>query len=272
MVFLHRGLTGSYAGAVISRAHSTRSSPDKARFTPAAETGMFRDQLIRPVPEQHALLYATRKLLGRCRIEPPVADVNRRVPGSKSPTPRPRYRQSECIWVCVFGSDDRPSPLLPLPQSKCAKVISDDVSLSAICFANPSSSRHPVLRLSVQQARRQPHGVFYFSARPGDFRDRPRAVSSAATCCVRSIRQSKDSILPWRRPFPFSPAHRRSTQDRSWHLGINPRGKNIEKSTGFVRFMLVRSHPDTFVQSFGRTADPECGLKSLLPAPRYAGV
>jgi len=133
-------LTGSYA----VRGHlldlTPVFGPEKARFTPAAwNQGMFRDKLYSaPFQSSSALLYANRKLLAATGIEPPVADVNRRWTWEQVADAAAKMTdKSKGIWGFVFEQTDRPYQLLPLPQSKGAKVISDDGLSVGDLFAKP---------------------------------------------------------------------------------------------------------------------------------------
>lgn len=242
-------LTGSYA----VRGHlldlTPVFGPEKARFTPAAwNQGTFRDKLYSaPFQSSSALLFANRKLLAAAGVEPPVADINHRWTWEQVAEAAVKTTdKAKGVFGFVFEQTDRPYQLLPLPQSRGAKVISDDGLSVGDLFGKPEFlSAIQFYADLFNKLGVSPQGVFDFSLAREMFATGRAALFVGGTWCVDQFRQNKDLDFAVG-PFPYFAGGTPVTQTGSWHLGINPRGKNIDKSIEFVRFMVSEPTQETW--------------------------
>ncbi|MCL4188563.1 MAG: sugar ABC transporter substrate-binding protein [Rhodobacteraceae bacterium] len=234
-------LTASYA----ARGHLMDLTPhfkdDLARFDEAAlQAASYRGKVFAgPFATSTQLMYVNVDLFKAAGVELPGTGIEDRwtweqVLGAAKKIAKPQ----ENIWGILLEQSDRPYQLLPLMQSRGAKVVSDDGLVStgyidgdkfveATQFYGDLFGVHKV----------SPPGLFDLNLVQEVFHTGRAAMMVGGTWNLDRL--NAGASFKWIAvPHPYFEGGTPVTSTGSWQIGINPRSKNPEAALKFMRFFM----------------------------------
>jgi multiple sugar transport system substrate-binding protein len=142
------------------------------------------------------------------------------------------------VWGLAIEQSDRPYQLLPMMQSKGAKVVSDD-GLKASGFVDGKSFVDATQFYAdlFGKWRVSPPGLFELNLVQEVFLTGRSAMFVGGTWNLGAL--AGRTKLNWIAvPHPYFAGGKPVTSTGSWQIGINPRTKNKEESLKFMRFFM----------------------------------
>jgi multiple sugar transport system substrate-binding protein len=211
---------------------------DLGRYTKAAQDqGTFRGRLFSlPLFSSSQLLYVNRRAFAEAGIEPPAADVEARwawervLEAAQRLTDRTANR-----WGLVIEQADRPYQLLPFAQSKGATAISaDGLSATGHVDGPPFVDALRWYGELYTRHRVSPPGVFDTNLAQEVFAT-GRAAMFLGTNSNLAIFDGRPGLDWTTAPHPYFAGGRPVTPTGSWHIGMNPRTRNRDAASAFMR-------------------------------------
>jgi len=234
-------LTASYA----ARGHLADLTPEFqaefGRFDKAAlQAASYKGRLYAgPFATSSQLMFINLDLFKQAGVQPPGKDIKDRWTWEQVLEAAKKIaKPQENIWGVAIEQSDRPYQLLPLMQSKGAKVVSDD-GLKATGYVDSA----PFIQATqfygdlYNKWRVSPPGLFELNLVQEVFLTGRSAMFIGGTWNLDSL--AARAKFNWIAvPHPYFAGGRPVTPTGSWQIGINPRTKNMEAALKFMRFFL----------------------------------
>lgn len=250
-------LTASYA----VRNHLVQAAPilgdDLKNFTKAAiDQGSHKGTLWSfPYATSEALLYYNVDILKAAGIDPPALDLKQRWTWEKLyEMAKKTTDASKGIYGLVIEQADRPYQILPMPQSKGAKVLSDD-GLTATGYVNsPKFIEAIEFYQKFYVEKLSPIGLDSNVALEV-FGQGKAAFFVGGTFSLNTLKNRYTDLKFAVAPHPYFEGGTPVTPTGSWHIGINPRSKYVKEASEVIKFMTsdeqminffkIRGYPPT---------------------------
>lgn len=234
-------LTASYA----ARGHLLDLTPEYQaeykRFDKAAlQAASYKGKLYAgPFATSSQLMFVNLDLFKQAGVQPP----------GKSPADRWTWEQvleaakkiarpQENVWGLAIEQSDRPYQLLPLMQSKGAKVVSDDgLKATGYVDSKPFVEATQFYGDLYNKWRVSPPGLFELNLVQEVFMTGRAAMFIGGTWNLDSL--AARAKFNWIAvPHPYFAGGKPVTPTGSWQIGINPRTKNKDAALKFMRFFM----------------------------------
>lgn len=226
-------------------------------FTQAAiDQGTFDGKMYSaPIASSMAVLLYNKDLFDAAGLDYPPADPDQRWTWDQVVEAGQQLTDpASNTWGFLFEIN-RPFMLFPLPQSNNAQVIGDDWLTASGYVDSPAfveAMQWYADTFNVWQI--SPSGVFDNVVAQEIFAGGNAAMMTAGTWML-DILPARFPDLNWGvAPFPYFAGGTPVTPTGSFHIGVNPRGQNVETAIRFVQYMV---RDDTIEQWFNlRTYPP----------------
>jgi fructooligosaccharide transport system substrate-binding protein len=214
---------------------------DRSQFSKAAvDAGSFRGKLYSaPFASSSQLLFYNRAYFKQAGLEPPPADVTKRWTWQQVvDAGRKMADPAQNRWGLIIEQAERPYQLLPLGQSLGGVALSADGLKSSGFIDSPEFIEgFTFLQRLYTDWKVSPPGVFDPNVTPDLFGSGRAGLFLGGTFNLDLFR-NKYRDLDWGvAPHPFFAQGKPVTPTGSWHIGVNPRTRNKDTVTEFVRFM-----------------------------------
>ena len=214
---------------------------DPSQFSKAAvDAASFRGKMYSaPFSTSSQLLFYNRALFKQAGVEPPSTDIDQRwtweqvvAAGRKIADP------AQNRWGLILEQAERPYQLLPFGQSLGGVALSQDGLKASGYIDSPAfvEAFSFVQRLYTDW-KISPPGVFDPNVTPDLFGSGRTGMLLAGTFNL-GLFASKYKDLDWGvAPHPFFATGRPVTPTGAWHIGANPRTRDKDGVSEFLRFM-----------------------------------
>ena len=214
---------------------------DRAQFSKAAvDAGSFRGKLYSaPFANSSHLLFYNRAFFKQAGLTPPTADVAQRWTWEQvAEVGRKMADPAQNRWGLIIEQAERPYQLLPLGQSLGGVALSADGLKSSGFIDSPAFVEgFTFLQRLYTDWKVSPPGVFDPNVTPDLFGSGRAAMFLGGTFNL-GLFSNKYPELDWGvAPHPYFARGKPVTPTGSWHIGVNPRTRNKDAVTEFIRFM-----------------------------------
>lgn len=218
------------------------------RYTaPALAQGVVNDHLMSlPLENSTVVMLANLDLFEKAGVTPPSDDPAKRWSWDEvRQAGKAIARPDEGIWGFGFHYSDSPYMILPMPQSLGAVAISKDgVTATGYVDSAPFVEAISVYG-KLFTDRIAPAGVYNYNIALEMFVTGKVGMFIGVMSDVTAAANRKD--LKWSTaPMPYFPKGRPVTPTGSWHLGINPRTRNREAASMFVKALSTSKYVEAY--------------------------
>lgn len=246
-------LTASYA----VRGHLLDAAPilgdDLKNFSKAAtDQGNYKGKLWSiPYATSEILLYYNIDILKAAGIEPPPLDTKQRMTWEKLyELAKKANDPAKGIYGLVIEQADRPYQILAMPESKGAKVISDDAFTTTGFIDSPKFIEAIQFYQKFYTEKLSPIGLDS-NVSLEVFGLGKAAFFLAGTFSFNTLKTRFVDLKFGVAPHPYFEGGTPVTPTGSWHIGINPRSKYVKEATEVIKFMTNDAQMSAFFKLRG---------------------
>jgi len=247
-------LTASYA----VRGHLLEAGPvlgdDLKNFTKAAlDQGTYNGKLWSfPYATSEVLTYYNVDLLKAAGVAPPPLDTSQRWTWEQlADAGRKVANPDKGIWGVVIEQADRPYQILAMPESKGAKVLSDDgLKSKGYLDSPPFVEAIEFYQKLYTTWKISPVGVdsnvaleIFGQGKTGFF--------VGGTFSYNTLKSRYKDLNFSVAPHPYFAGGKPVTPTGSWHIGINPRSRHLKEGQDIVKFLTSDPHMIAFFKLRG---------------------
>ena len=232
-------LTASYA----VRNHLVDIAPilgdDLKNFTKAAtDQGSSKGKLMSvPYATSEILLYYNVDILKAAGIDPPALDIKQRWTWEKLyDMAKKATDPAKGTYGLVIEQADRPYQILAMPESKGAKVLSDDGLTSKGYVDSPKFIEAIQFYQKFYTEKLSPIGLDS-NVSLEVFGQGKAAFFLAGAFSFNTLKSRYTDLKFGVAPHPFFEGGTPVTPTGSWHIGINPRSKYTKEAAEVIKFM-----------------------------------
>jgi fructooligosaccharide transport system substrate-binding protein len=154
-------------------------------------------------------------------------------------------------WGLIIEQIDRPYQLLPLVQSKGAKVINSDGLSTEGCFTSPEFLEAATFYWRLfNEWKVSPQGLKDSAQSREYFGNGKSAMMLGAEWNISRLAQFKDLDFGLS-PHPYFQGGKPVTPTGSWHVGVNSRTKHQNEAVRYVKFITGKEASITWHKLFG---------------------
>lgn len=234
-------LTASYAARGHLMDLTGEFQSQMGRFDKAAlQAASYHGKLYAgPFATSSQLMFVNEDLFKQAGVQLPGKGINDRWTWEQvAEAARKIAKPQENLWGVTIEQSDRPYQLLPLMQSKGAKVVSDDgLKATGYIDSKPFVEATQFYADLFGRWRVSPPGLFELNLVQEVFMTGRSAMFIGGTWNLDSI--AARAKFNWVAvPHPYFAGGKPVTSTGSWQIGINPRTRHKEAALKFMHFFM----------------------------------